>query len=1421
MSFDKETRNALSKMVATCRRLLTEDVTDQLRGRFGMHSDGTILSIDRLDLAEDEKAAAEALRELLEHFATGEADLSKRGAYDRLVLEVAFTTLNRLAALRLCEERGFVVECVRKGTASDGFRLFERVSGGALGTRYQTYRVFLECLFNELALDLGGLFDRAMPQSMVFPDDRCLTDVLAELNKSELAHLWAADETIGWIYQYFNPPEERKAMRDASQAPRNSRELAVRNQFFTPRYVVEFLTDNTLGCIWYEMRKGDTVLKGECRYLVRRPTEVFLPSGNKAPPFEQNDSDLSQAELYKQPVYIDHRPKKDPRDLQVLDPACGSGHFLLYAFDLLERIYEEAWEDLDSPKSEMTGRTLREEFESLADLRRATPMLIVEHNLHGIDIDARAVQIAALALWLRAQTAWKTLRLKPAERPRIERSNIVTAEPMPGDEDMRQEFTADLKPRVLGQLVDGVFEKMTLAGDAGSLLKIDEEIAGSVAEAKRQWLRGPTPDQAVLFPDLVTRKPEQQRLFDVTEITADEFWDQAEDRILAALKAYTEGVDNGQAVRRRLFARDAARGFAFIDICRRRYDVVLMNPPFGEFSRRYKARSRVVYPNSYNDILGAFVERWLHRLEHRGRLGAITSRTCFFLASFTSWRKNVILTDAALGVVADLGQGVMDNAMVEAAAYTLERSRPAAMTPFIRAIAGRDQEAIVRDSIDAINSATPLPHLFFAGQNGFPKLAGAPFVYWTAPDDLDRFAVLPTLEPEAAEVRQGLATGDDQRFVRAVWEVAPEDTQFVYFPTNGESWCRLDDPIVLAYRGRRHAGRPRWAFHVKSGASQPWYSPITLKVDWHQDGRQLRNFRSANGKLRSRPQNIAYFYRPGFSWTQRAARFYPYVVPGNCIPSVSRYMAFPEPGREYDVLGVSASRIASAFMRFHAEFWQRPKFLVENLKILPWPDLTEGGQRRFRGLIGQEVEQRRRAYMNHEPFQEFLLPIQIRDFSNGGRSLAFDPMTLLGEDGERFVAAAYGFDHQASARIEQDVIEALEFQHRVAGSGEDAESEIQGSGEDSDLVLDYSDRAQFEALVSYCVGCIFGRWDARIAVDPSLAPELPGPFDPLPICPPGMLVGADGLPAERGGIVSEEWLRARPDAGTVPPQVLVNPTVSDDDYPLRISWDAVLVDDPGFNGAQPHRDDIVRRAREMLDTLWKEKAYEVEQEACSILGLSDLRDYFRKPAQFFQDHLKRYSKSRRKAPIYWPLSTASGSYTIWLYYHRLADETLYAAVNKHLEPKIAEVEHAAGRIERELESASGREATGLGDQHNDARSFLSELRQLRQELLRIAALPYRPNLNDGVIINAAPFHTLFRLRSWAKDTEAVWKKLEKGDCDWAHLAYTLWPERVTEVCRKDRSIAIVHGLEELCEVGPPTADRRGKGTGRKNKKVER
>ena len=220
-----------------------------------------------------------------------------------------------------------------------------------------------------------------------------------------------------------------------------------------------------------------------------------------------------------------------------------------------------------------------------------------------------------------------------------------------------------------------------------------------------------------------------------------------------------------------------------------------------------------------------------------------------------------------------------------------------------------------------------------------------------------------------------------------------------------------------------------------------------------------------------------------------------------------------------------------------------------------------------------------------------------------------------------------------------------------------------------------------------------------------------------------------------------------------------------------------------------------------------------------------MRDYFRKPAGFFADHLKRYSKSRRQAPIYWPLSTASGSYTLWIYYHRLTDQTLFQCVNDFVKPKLEEIMKDELRVMKELEGgASSSVHTSSLNPHNsslnphNSREKLEELRDLKQELqvfqdelLRIAGLPYKPNLNDGVLITASPLWKLFRLPKWQKELKACWEALESEEYEWAHLAYTIWPDRVKKVCKTDRSIAIAHGLEDLCDVkAPEKKAKRGK-----------
>jgi hypothetical protein len=340
-------------------------------------------------LDDRQRHTAEVLRQTFAHYLGADVDDTDHriAVLDRMVREQAFTVLNRLAALLMMEARGQLIESVSKGYQSRGFQLYCKIAGTALGETGQAYQGYLFSVFDELAQELPALFDRYAANGLLFPRETTVRALLDELNHLEIEQLWVEDETIGWIYQYFNSKEERRGMRDASEMPRDSRELAVRNQFFTPRYVVEFLVDNTLGRLWFNATGGQTELRDRCQYLLIKPDE--------------------------QPQSL--TKVRDPRTLKLLDPACGSMHFGLYAFDLFADIYREAWAweqqhgpgSLDvSTQPQAALRPLCQTYEDEAAFLRDVPRLIIEHNIYGVDFDPRAAQIASLALWLRAQRAW-------------------------------------------------------------------------------------------------------------------------------------------------------------------------------------------------------------------------------------------------------------------------------------------------------------------------------------------------------------------------------------------------------------------------------------------------------------------------------------------------------------------------------------------------------------------------------------------------------------------------------------------------------------------------------------------------------------------------------------------------------------------------------------------------------------------------------------------------------------------------------------------------------------------------------------------------------------------------------------------------------------------------------------------------------
>ena len=1309
MAFDQSTRNRLQKFVNDARTLLTEEFTRQLQATYGLDPNaGTVAALDSLTHLDNlQRQTARILRDTLEHYLTttpgkGEADRTKQ-ALTRIVREQAFTILNRLAALRMAEARGFLLESIAKGYNAKGFQLYKQLAGSAQGETGEAYRNYLYSVFDEFSVDLAVLFDRHSAQGRLCPREASLLELLDLINHHEIEPLWIEDETIGWIYQYFNSQEERKKMRAESQAPRNSRELAVRNQFFTPRYVVEFLTDNTLGRIWYEMTQGSTGLVDSCRYLVRRPTEIFLKPGEPIP--EQDESkeeeSLSQEDLLKQPVYIPHRAIKDPRCIRMLDPACGSMHFGLYAFDLFERIYEEAWQlesELGAEAFVREGELepLHQTYEIFEDFKAEIPRLIIEHNIHGVDIDPRAVQIAGLSLWQRAQRSWQQQGIKPQQRPVVRKSNIVCAEPMPGEKELLQEFADSLNPPVLGQLLEAIFDKMELAGEAGTLLKIEEEIQSSIHEARDQWqARSGSNTVGDMFQDELDKATPQKKLgFDLSGVDDESFWDGAEQLILKSLSDYADKAESN-ADQKRLFAEDAAKGFAFIDLCRKRFDVLLMNPPFGQGNKSVSKYLDAEYPGSGVSELGSsFYTRALNITLPNALFGEISSRTCFYLNSLSEWRKSICLGESQIEFMADLGEGILDDAMNETACYVIRNGeciRSNASFGMFHDIEEKEDALLDLASLCSSNERVRIRKLL-----DFSKLSDAPLCYWVSNEFLNTLPHLLPLDSTYASVQMGLAPRDEYRYSRGWWEV----------------------PAVES----------RWKPYAKGGELTAYYSDVELVLKDIDDLAEIKanltqKYPYLNGNLDwvLHPENS--YFEPGLTFGQRTTFLRTSVIPEGGYFSVAGKGIF---GTEIDNAALMQA-INTPVCQFLVSLRKErlaidPQYQEGDVARIPFPKLSVEEQSRLSENAKINYLYVRKLASFDEIDHAFLRPCFSSDEYQGTRDEALSSIISSEDSASEVLLKELNLDDSDLKFIEEQI---------------DPKWNVRRSTN----WYQYDFRDGF----SYLFGLAFGRWKPISAEEAKDILEEIDPFSATALTP-----------------------------AALDHSQLVEPAIAiDSGAPSNVLSERML----------QYLDDVIpNRDR-------------VDQKLLSLISSPDeLGEYLNNANKFFDFHLARYTKNGRKAPIYLPLQSRSKSLTIWLYYPLISQQTLYTCVNEFLDGSNGRLTITSDKLNalRNKSSRSRQEEAELAE----LAEFDEELKDLRDEILRIANF-WKPNLNDGVQITAAPLWKLFQHKAWQKKLKQTWEKLEKGDFDWAHLAYSVWPERVLRKCHQDRSLAIAHDIEHI------------------------
>jgi hypothetical protein len=585
----------------------------------------------------------------------------------------------------------------------------------------------------------------------------------------------------------------------------------------------------------------------------------------------------------------------------------------------------------------------------------------------------------------------------------------------------------------------------------------------------------------------------------------------------------------------------------------------------------------------------------------------------------------------------------------------------------------------LNDKESALKSAIRNPQAALGRQrfdvdvNSFAAVPRSPFAYWVSDRLRGLFKALPLFETEGRTAKQGLATADDFRFVRSWWAVPPRR-------------IGLADGI--------------WFPFAKGGKVSPFYADIYLMVNWDAKGEALDSF---DGSV---VRNPSFFFRPGLTWPRRTKSELSFrAMPAGCIFADKGPAAFDECDNSEKLLALVAIASSKAF-RSLVEFQLAAadaraggaahSYEVGVIQRTPVPHLSMEDQHSIAQLARRAWSLKRTLDTASETTHAFVLPAILQ--VEGGRlveranswqaKIRTSEATLAGirADIDALCFGFYGID----AADERTICEGFSVGASDAGESSDIDAD---SDTDSDEEVEpdaVADAASIAAdLVSWAVGVAFGRFDVRLVSNFGLKLEHTEPFAPMPLCSPSMLAGEDGLP-------------------------IANVPLG---YPLSFPRSGILVEDPG------HADDLTTAVRAVFEEVFASGADLWWDEVGAVLTPKqhDLRFWIR--SSLFDHHLKRYSKSRRKAPILWQLAVPSSRYAVWLYAHRLTSDSIFQLQNDVVTPKLAHEERQlTSLIQAAGEMPTAKERKEIAEHEAWSKSFV--LSSTRSSVSRLSGTRY-------------------------------------------------------------------------------------------------
>ena len=1077
----------------------------------------------------------------------------RANGFARTMEEAAYTWFNRFIALRFMEVNNYLPSHVRIFSDENGsFKpevltdavnleidgldkaLVLELLENQENERLYQYIIITQC--NALHEGLPEMFEHiGVWTELLFPKNLLREDsVIAHMVEDISEEDWQDQvQIIGWLYQYYNTEPKDKVFANLKKNVKiSAADIPAATQLFTPDWIVRYMVENSLGRLWTEGHGKPE--HADWKYYLE----------------EAEQEDAVRAELKQLRESYREIP---PEQIRIIDPCMGSGHILVYAFDVLMDIYTACgWSECDAAVS------------------------ILRNNLYGLDIDRRAYQLAYFAVMMKARQYNRRI-LRGENQPNLANfADVMGVNTSMLSGSLRQ-FVEQF------QFADTYGSLMTVTAPAG----LDEMVAA----------------------------------FHPT-IGLDEM------QLKAMVKLYK--------------------------ILSQKYDVVCTNPPYMGSSGMNAVLSDYVkknFPDSKSDLFACFMEKCGQLVKRNGLYAMITQHAWMFLSSYEKLREKLKMN--SIVNMAHLGARAFDEIggeVVQTTAFVSCGRRVAdfkgTYVRLVDIVGEREKEAEYRSG----------NHRYTAKQENFSKIPGSPVAYWVS-ENFVRVFENPKIG-ELASSKQGLATGCNDIFIRQWYEVKIDNIKF-----DAHS-------IAEAVKSRK-----KWFPYNKGGEFRKWYGNNDFVVNWENDGYLIRNFKNEQGKLRSRPQNIQFYFKKSISWSLvssgcAAFRYKPY----GYIFDIAGMSVFSN-NNLYYLLALCNSNFAMQVLKVVAPTINYQCGDIANIPVL-FPDqyLNPNLKSNIEKITEENIEECKCDWDSFEiswDFEKHPLIDNIVYFDNKNCALIADAFYQW----EQITNTRFIFLKSNEEELNRIFIDIYGLQ-----------DELTPEVEDRDVTVRRADlQREIRSLLSYAVGCLFGRYSLDV----------------------------DGL-CYAGG----EW-----DAGKYKTIIPVKDNVlpiCDDDY-LESDLTGKIVD---FVKTVYGEDTLEENLKFIADALGTKGATPREV----------IRNYLL--TGFYADHCKIY----QKRPIYWLFSSGKKhGFKALVYMHRWEKTTVATVRTDYVHELQERYRTQLSMLCEQLEQAAPSERVKLKKRQEKLTAQLDEINAYEEKVHHLADRMIDIDLDDGVKVNYAKF----------------------------------------------------------------------------------